>query len=39
MIETERLTLRLPRPDDAESLVEAISDPEVMRYIGDGSTG
>jgi len=39
VIETERLRLRLPRPDDAEGLVEAISDPETMRYIGDGSTG
>ena len=29
----------MPRPDDAEALVEAISDPETMRYIGDGSTG
>jgi RimJ/RimL family protein N-acetyltransferase len=39
LIETERLLLRLPRPDDAEDLVEAISDPETMRYIGDGGTG
>jgi RimJ/RimL family protein N-acetyltransferase len=39
LIATERLLLRLPRLDDAEQLAEAISDPEVMRYIGDGSTG
>jgi RimJ/RimL family protein N-acetyltransferase len=39
VIETERLILRLPRPEDAPALAEAISDPEVMRYIGDGSTG
>jgi len=39
LIETERLLLRKPRPGDAEALVEAISDPEVMRHIGDGSTG
>jgi ribosomal-protein-alanine N-acetyltransferase len=39
LIETERLILRMPRPDDAEALVEAIGDPETMRYIGDGSTG
>jgi RimJ/RimL family protein N-acetyltransferase len=39
VIETERLILRMPRPDDAPALVEAISDAEVMRYIGDGSTG
>jgi RimJ/RimL family protein N-acetyltransferase len=39
MIETERLHLRMPRLEDAEALAEAISDPEVMRYIGDGSTG
>jgi len=29
----------MPRPDDAEPLVEVISDAETMRYIGDGSTG
>ena len=38
-LETERLVLRLPRADDAEALAEAWSDPEVMRFIGDGSTG
>jgi RimJ/RimL family protein N-acetyltransferase len=35
---TERLVLRLPRLDDAEGLLEAYSDAETMRYIGDGST-
>lgn len=38
-LETERLLLRLPRPEDAKALVEAIADPETMRYIGDGRTG
>jgi len=37
-VETERLLLRTPRVEDAEALAEAYSDPEVMRYIGDGST-
>jgi RimJ/RimL family protein N-acetyltransferase len=39
VIETQRLVLRLPRLDDAPALAQAISDSEVMRYIGDGSTG
>ena len=38
MIETERLLLRKPRPEDAAGLLEAFADPEAMRYIGDGST-
>jgi RimJ/RimL family protein N-acetyltransferase len=38
LIETERLLLRKPRLDDADALLEAYSDPETMRYIGDGST-
>jgi RimJ/RimL family protein N-acetyltransferase len=38
MIETERLALRLPALEDAPGLLEAFSDPEAMRYIGDGST-
>ncbi|MFL5911618.1 MAG: GNAT family N-acetyltransferase [Gaiellaceae bacterium] len=38
MIETERLLLRKPRLEDAEELLPAYSDPETMRYIGDGST-
>jgi RimJ/RimL family protein N-acetyltransferase len=29
----------MPRLEDAAALVEAISDRETMRYIGDGSTG
>jgi RimJ/RimL family protein N-acetyltransferase len=38
LIQTERLLLRKPRPEDAEELVAVYSDPETMRYIGDGST-
>jgi len=38
MIETERLLLRMPRIEDAEALLAAYSDPETMRYIGDGTT-
>jgi RimJ/RimL family protein N-acetyltransferase len=38
VIETERLSLRLPRVEDAPGLLEAFADPEAMRYIGDGST-
>ena len=38
MIETERLLLRKPRAEDAPGLLEALADPEAMRYIGDGST-
>src|ERR1051326_2343252 len=37
-IETERLLLRMFRPDDLEHLARMFSDPEVMRYVGDGST-
>ncbi|EBA07203.1 GNAT family N-acetyltransferase [Sagittula stellata] len=32
MIRTDRLTLRLARPDDLEALHEAFSDPRAMRY-------
>jgi RimJ/RimL family protein N-acetyltransferase len=39
VIDTERLILRRPRPDDADALIELISDPETMRYIGVGKTG
>ncbi len=39
MIETERLLLRLPVPDDAPAVAEAIADAEVMRFIGFGETG
>jgi RimJ/RimL family protein N-acetyltransferase len=38
IVETERLLLRKPRPEDAPGLLEAFADPEAMRYIGDGST-
>jgi ribosomal-protein-alanine N-acetyltransferase len=38
VIETERLLLRKPLPEDASGLLEAFADPEAMRYIGDGST-
>jgi RimJ/RimL family protein N-acetyltransferase len=38
MIQTERLLLRKPRTEDAAGLLEALADPEAMRYIGDGST-
>jgi RimJ/RimL family protein N-acetyltransferase len=34
--ETPRLILRLQKYDDAASLVEMNSDPEVVRYTGDG---
>ena len=37
-IETERLVLRRPRLSDAKALHAMYGDPEVMRYIGDGST-
>ncbi len=35
--ETERLVLRLQTYDDAQSLVEMNSDPEVVRFTGDAS--
>lgn len=38
MIQTERLLLRPPRLDDAADLAVAYSDPETVRYLGDGST-
>ena len=38
MIETKRLVLRKPRAEDAEDLALAYADPEVMRYMDDGST-
>jgi len=37
-IETERLVLRRPRLSDAKALHALYGDPEVMRFIGDGST-
>jgi ribosomal-protein-alanine N-acetyltransferase len=35
-LETERLVLRAPVPEDAEPLAPMYADPEVMRYLGDG---
>jgi RimJ/RimL family protein N-acetyltransferase/class 3 adenylate cyclase len=37
-LETERLILRPPVPEDAEPLAPMYADPEVMRYLGDGRT-
>ncbi len=39
MIETKRLILRKPRLEDVDDFEPAYADPEVMRYLGDGSTG
>lgn len=39
MLQTERLSLRLPRADDAEALVEFVEDEEVMRMLGDEPGG
>ena len=38
MIETERLLLRGWRDEDVQPYVRLCADPEVMRFIGDGST-
>ena len=38
MIETDRLVLRKPRAEDAPDLAVAYADPEVVRFIGGGST-
>jgi ribosomal-protein-alanine N-acetyltransferase len=38
VLETERLLLRPPVPEDAEALAPMYADPEVMRYLGDGRT-
>jgi ribosomal-protein-alanine N-acetyltransferase len=35
-IETERLLLRMFRPDDLDELATLFSDPDVVRYVGDG---
>jgi RimJ/RimL family protein N-acetyltransferase len=37
-LETERLRLRLPRIEDSLDLLDAFADPEVIRYLGDGTT-
>lgn len=37
--ETERLIIRLQSPSDALSLMELNSDPDVVRYTGDGTMG
>ena len=39
MIETERLVLRLPGPDDVDALLEFVGDEEVMRRLGDEPGG
>jgi RimJ/RimL family protein N-acetyltransferase len=36
LIETERLLLRMFRPDDLDELARLFSDPDVLRYVGDG---
>ncbi|HKP35644.1 MAG TPA: GNAT family protein [Pyrinomonadaceae bacterium] len=35
-IETERLLLRMFRPDDLDDLAAMFQDPDVVRYVGDG---
>jgi ribosomal-protein-alanine N-acetyltransferase len=37
-LETDRLLLRAPTPEDADALAPMYADPEVMRYVGDGRT-
>jgi RimJ/RimL family protein N-acetyltransferase len=37
-LQTDRLVLRAPVPEDAETLAPMYADPEVMRYVGDGRT-
>ena len=37
-LQTERLILRAPVPEDAKALAPMYADPEVMRYVGDGRT-
>jgi ribosomal-protein-alanine N-acetyltransferase len=37
-LETDRLVLRTPVPEDAEALAPMYADPDVMRYVGDGRT-
>ena len=38
MITTDRLLLRKPRREDASDLAVAYADPEVVQFMGDGST-
>lgn len=35
-LETERLVLRMFRESDTDAYAEMVSDPEVMRFLGDG---
>ena len=35
-IETERLLMRMFGPDDLDELARLFSDPQVMKYVGDG---
>jgi [ribosomal protein S5]-alanine N-acetyltransferase len=37
-LDTDRLVLRPPVPEDATALAPMYADPEVMRYVGDGRT-
>jgi RimJ/RimL family protein N-acetyltransferase len=37
-IETQRLLLRMFRPEDLDDLARLFSDPEVVKYVGDGRT-
>jgi RimJ/RimL family protein N-acetyltransferase len=37
LLETERLVLRRPSPDDADDLLELVGDEELMRWIGGGA--
>src|SRR5215210_9051698 len=37
-LETARLILRAPVPEDADALAPMYADAEVMRYVGDGRT-
>ena len=36
-LETDRLLLRAPVPEDADALAPMYADPEVMRYVGNGT--
>jgi RimJ/RimL family protein N-acetyltransferase len=38
VLETERLVLRPPVPEDADALAPMYADPEVMRFLGNGRT-